>query len=424
MMETKSINNKKVTVRPKRTITSKEKQLFLDLQPDDINLQKLTDLFVNVANVSPDGKIHVNQSKFNTYDEFTLEANEYINKEKIITNCGLFIVNKFLIEPFFAKEIGYVNWELSKSGISKLDKMISVYVQEDETDEYTRKFIKYKDRMCWLQFVIITQLCTSLDLESITPNKKVMQQREKLLKENAEAIKNADVVTFDKNIQSELLKTAANELKDSPAMELYTSGARGSFDNAYRQWLCSIGPVWNESKKTFEIIPTSLHEGISKDSIPVFANMVVSAYYPKSIGTGECGYTTKQITAAMQTVELDDRDSDCGTTQCSTVTITPDNINYYMYQYIKVGDKYVRLDNSTKQTYMGKTVQIRTTDYCCGDKLCNRCAGDRYYMLGIKNIGLTLGRLSNSMLNYKMKKAHDATVRTVELDPNTMFHSM
>ena len=84
-----------------------------------------------------------------------------------------------------------------------------------------------------------------------------------------------------------MVELAQKELKDDPAFELYSSGARGSFDNAYRQWLCTKGPIWNAHKGEFEIVTNSLYEGIPKENIPSLANAVVSGFYPKAIGTGK-----------------------------------------------------------------------------------------------------------------------------------------
>ena len=205
-------------------------------------------------------------------------------------------------------------------------------------------------------------------------------------------------------------------------MELYTSGARGSFDNAYRQWLCTKGPVWNASKKKFEIVTNSLYEGVPRENIPSFANAVVSGFYPKAIGTGECGYITKKLAAAFQSVTLDERGSDCKTPHTASVELSSDNLKYYLYHFIKENNgTYTRLEPSNSSKYLGKTIKFRVPEYCIGKKLCNRCAGDRYYLMGIQNIGLTFGRVSNSLLRGKMKKSHYSTVRTYKLDPKKLF---
>lgn len=54
--------------------------------------------------------------------------------------------------------------------------------------------------------------------------------------------------------------------------------------------------------------------------------------------------------------------------------------------------------------------------YCKSKHICNKCAGELYYKLGIKNIGLTLARLSNSVMNACLKKSHDVTVKVYRIN--------
>lgn len=408
--------------RQKRTITNDEKKMFLSLKPDDITLTKFNELFSDTVdtNTIESGNPKIIPSKFNTYDEMKLTAGEYFNTETIVTNCGLFIFNKFLIEPYFQKEVGYVNFEMSKKGLSKIDDKIVNLIMLDETDETSKKYIEYLNRLCWLAFTLNTQICTSLNIKSVKPLPKVTKRKQELIKEYDEEIKNNDAITYTK-IQDELVNIAKEELKNDPSYELYASGARGSFDNAYRQWLCTKGPIWNAYKGEFEIVTNSLHEGIPKENIPSLANAIVSGFYPKAIGTGECGYITKQLSAAFQSVVLDERGTDCGTNITATVELTEDNMHYYLYHFIKSGNNYTRLEPSNQSKYVGKTVQMRLPDFCKGSKLCNRCAGDRYYLLGINTVGLTFGRVSNSTLQAKMKKSHDSTVKVYKLDSEDIF---
>lgn len=66
-------------------------------------------------------------------------------------------------------------------------------------------------------------------------------------------------------------------------------------------------------------------------------------------------------------------------------------------------------DNKTK--FENKKVIIRSPMFCKGDKICSVCAGRRFYMMGIKNIGLTSGRVTNTLLNASMKNFHNTKVR-------------
>ena len=57
---------------------------------------------------------------------------------------------------------------------------------------------------------------------------------------------------------------------------------------------------------------------------------------------------------------------------------------------------------------MNKPVKIRSSMFCKNDKICSVCAGKRFYILGIQNIGLTSGRVTNTLLNASMKNFHNA----------------
>lgn len=415
-------------MRKKRTITKEEKQMFLSLKPDDINLMKFEELFVDVVdttNIERDissGKFHptIKRSKFNTFDEFVLEKGEYFNTERITTNCGLFIFNKFLIEPDFQKIVGYVNFEITKKGLSKIDDKIMTALLLDESGDISRAYINYLNRLCWFAFALHTQICASLNLRTIEPLPEVTALKKKLLKENKKAIENNDVVTYV-DIQNQLVAKAEECLENDPAIELYLSGARGSMDNAYRQWLCTKGPIWNESTGKFDIVTNSLYEGMPKDSLPALANAIVNSFYTKSIAPGESGYITKQLSAAYQDVVLDDPGSDCGA-MSMPIELTKYNVNLYLYNFIETSKgKFTRLEPGNRDNYIGKTVNLRVADFCIGDKLCNRCAGDRFYLMGLQNAGLTFGRISNSMLRAKFKTSHDSTVRISQLTPEEIF---
>lgn len=412
-------------MRKKRTITKEEKDMFLALKPNDITMEKFNELFMDTIDHNKQVKDSdtgvmipaMIPSKFNTFDEFELKAHEYFNNTTVTTNCGLFIFNKFLLEPAFSEITGYINFEITGKGLDRLNDIIVTAVLLDETGELTPPYIEYLNRLAWLAFSVNTQICSSLNVQTSTMLPEVRALKKKLLTQYKAEIEAGDVVTYVK-IQEELVKEATKVLKDDPALELYLSGARGSMDNAYRQWLCTKGPVWNENSGKFEIITNSLDEGIPKEALPALSNAVVSNFYSKSIAPGDSGYVTKKLSAAFQDVVLDEPGSDCGTKICSKVTLTDFNIDLYMYNYIKESNgKYTRLEPKNKDKYLGKTVFIRTPDYCIGDKKCNRCCGDRFYLMGLDNVGLTFGRISNSMLRAKFKVSHDSTVRLFTLKP-------
>lgn len=402
-----------IILNEKRTLNQNEKQFFLDLKPDDITKTLLIELFANRYDAENQSFI---KSKYNTYDEFTLNKGDYPTiTESIKTNCGLFIVNKFLFEEDWIEHIGYLNKPIDDKQKKALNNMLVELVLQDATDDTRQKYVNYINKQIWLELTFHTEICASLSIKSSKPIKKVQDRKKELLKKHKDEIANGDVVVAT-DIQTELINLAKNEMKDDPAIELYESGARGSFDNAYRQEHLIKGPIYNAANNKFEIMTNSLYEGAEKDNLPSFANAVVDGLYPKSVGTQVSGYDAKKITAILQSEVLDEKGSDCGSKFPLDISLTESNVSTYMYHYIYDNGKYVCLDKTNKNKYVGKTVKMRLPSTCRGQLVCNCCAGERYYMLGIKNIGLTGNRAANSLLNGKMKMSHDTTVRTHKLN--------
>lgn len=59
---------------------------------------------------------------------------------------------------------------------------------------------------------------------------------------------------------------------------------------------------------------------------------------------------------------------------------------------------------------------MRSVQFCLGENLCSKCAGELYYKLGISNIGLTASKIGGQMLNLCLKKSHDVTLKINTFD--------
>ena len=100
--------------------------------------------------------------------------------------------------------------------------------------------------------------------------------------------------------------------------------------------------------------------------------------------------------------------------------ITPELKNDFNYRYIIEGNKLVLIDDSNLDKYVGKTVKMRSPMYCVGKKLCRVCAGTIHEKLEIENIGLTSTKVASTLLNLSMKKFHDTSTKTNEINLNKM----
>jgi hypothetical protein len=117
---------------------------------------------------------------------------------------------------------------------------------------------------------------------------------------------------------------------------------------------------------------------------------------------------------------LGPKDSDCGSIRTISVKITPSTKKRYLYRYIKEGSKLICLTPDVIDKYVGKVVRMRSPMCCIGvgkqKNLCNMCAGDFYYKLDKKNIGLVTCTISGTISNLNLQKFHDNTVHTKLID--------
>ena len=127
--------------------------------------------------------------------------------------------------------------------------------------------------------------------------------------------------------------------------------------------------------------------------------------------------------AALQTEVVDEPGSDCGTIRTLDIQLTDKNKSLYEYRYIKEKNGELKcLTPDIIENYVGKTVKMRSPMMCVGKKICNKCAGDLYYKLGIKNVGLTASKVATVLTNLNMKKFHDSTIRYHKIDvENCLF---
>lgn len=142
-------------------------------------------------------------------------------------------------------------------------------------------------------------------------------------------------------------------------------------------------------------------------------------------GTQVSGYLAKELLAALQGEVLGEPGSDCGTLRCIKITLTKSNFKDFLYRYVKSGKDYEMLTNENKDKYVGKTVEMRSPMYCIGvgkEKcLCNKCAGDFYYKLGKKNIGLASSKVATTCTQLNLQKFHENLVKIKQIDVNDML---
>ena len=113
------------------------------------------------------------------------------------------------------------------------------------------------------------------------------------------------------------------------------------------------------------------------------------------------GYEGKKLMSAFQTAQLDEKDSDCGSTGYIEVTLDKSNKGFFEYRYMIEGDKLVLLTPDNMNDYMNKEVKMRSPLYCKGQHICNKCMGDLYFKEDIQNIGTLTDRVSSTIMQKR-----------------------
>lgn len=376
-------------------------------ETDYIDLNKLKKFFAFTKN---------NKPKYSPQDYFVLPANKLFNDKAESTTVGRYIFNRFILTDITGPLIKYMNYPMDSGKIEKLEDKMSQLFLEDKIS--SQEIFDFFDKLNWLGFSIGYFMNASLSTDFVITNPKIQTRKKDLLKQNAKEIENANSKVVA-DIEGELIGMAKDIYKDHPSMQIYDSGCRGSFGNNYKNTSIMRGIVKDfvDPSKSY-VSTTSLDEGITPDDFKYYCDMSIAGTYGKAIETQTGGYDNKVMAMSFQSVTVDKKDTDCGTKKFFKVLLTDSNYKLFRYRFIKNPEngRLIELNDENKGKFIGKYVEMRSPLYCKNDKLCNACAGNYFYKLGIENIGLTTNSIGGTLLNKSMKAFHDSTVHLKTID--------
>jgi hypothetical protein len=336
------------------------------------------------------------------------------------TTLGRLIFNKMIVENCgFEKIFGYINEPVNSKKLKKIEQKLADTLREDGIT--VDQMYQYTDMRDWFGLQFHAVVCSSFTMKTLKQPPEVAKLKKELVKKYEKELKDGDPYVAEQ-IEKALIAKTKEVFKDDVGLDLYVSGARGSIDNNLKNMNMMRGPVKNVTTGGYDILTTSLMEGIDKEHMEAHSNSILIGAYDKCVGgTRAAGYLSKQLMAAMQTETLDEHGSDCGTKKTLEIELTAGNKSDYLYRYIIERNKLICLTPENIDKYIGKTVHMRSPMYCIGDKLCNMCAGENFYKLGKESIGLASVRVSSSLLNLAMKKFHDQTIHSYTIDINDIL---
>lgn len=400
-----------------KPLSKEDRQFLLSLKQDDLGIKMITRLFGKTAK-KENGKMIISTPRFDTKSKLHLKKGEYINTQDVETTVGSFLFNKLMVEGMLEPCIpgGYFNEVVNNSGMSHFLKFISEGVMQHiiPIDPNLTKWLKQYEFYGMKASTIFSPSYTEGLLRH---NSKVMKTRNELIEKN----KDADITKMV-DIEDTIVSMARKELKGDPGMTLFDSGARGDFSNDYKNMNLSLGAVAKPGKDgEFDFVKSNYLDGLQKEDMVPAGNTIVNSAYPKAIGTQEAGYLTKKFFSAYQSITVDEPGTDCGSKKGLEFVLTEEDGDSFDYQYNIEGNKLVCITPENRAKYIGKKVKLRSPMFCSGDKICSICAGKRWEIMGIKNIGLTAGRITNTLLNASMKNFHNSKVKLDHVDINDLI---
>lgn len=255
-----------------RQLNPEARAELLALTYEDITFEKLLDLFSSKSE-RVNGKVVVKPPRIKVDDETILKPKECFNKTEVRTTAGQIVWNKFMIEQNFADIVGYVAEAINGGKMKQIENILSEALLNDKIT--VESMVQFLDDSQWLSKQFHVVICGSFTMETLKPNPKVVKERERLVKENREALDAGDAITASK-IETELIDLAKKELAGDHGLDLYNSGARGSFGNNYKNVSVFRGPIFNPAKGRFDIATTTFMEGIKKEELFMFGNGIVT----------------------------------------------------------------------------------------------------------------------------------------------------
>ena len=404
--------------RRSKTITSpKDIEYLVSIKEKDITTTLIMELF---------GEFESGR-RFNPYDIVTIPKGSYgpdgkKNKNDFTTTVGIWIFNRYFIEPHLFDLFKYINKTISKKLLGKLNTEISEAVLEDKISVEILKDFIMKTQKCMPYISILAPNYTNKMLECSVV---IARKKEELYKKYKDQIDKGDEVAANK-MEKELLDFAVEYMGDDPSMDMFISGARGNIGNNFKNMFVMKGVIKDpdpNAKQKYNVALSNYIDGIKSEEYSLFANSLAAGPYSRAKKTEYGGYLEKLFLRAFQHITLDPPGSDCGTKRYLEIVLTEDNLNLWMYSYIIEGSKLVELNSENKSKYIGKKIKVRFSGLCESKTgICNKCMGNLYYRLDKKeNVGTSLTQVPSTLKNISMKAFHDSTQSLYEMNLEDVF---
>lgn len=270
-----------------KSLSDDLKMKLINIPKDDVTVAWIVSLFAKKTKkiapsdpTKPKRSFEIIAPIIAPNDQVHLKAGEYINKKDIDTTAGRILFNKLLIEGTIESIIpdGFVNHEVSAKQMEGIFEILSSNLMKKRIP-LEPNAVGFLNAYEFWGLKLVGIFSPSLSMNMIKPDLEVNQLKDKLL---AEAGPNPTLAKMVE-IEDTLVALAREKKKDDPGMSLFVSGARGKFEDNYKNTTIGLGPLKNPITNEYKFVSANYMSGIEKKDIPSLANLVVNSGYPKAV---------------------------------------------------------------------------------------------------------------------------------------------
>lgn len=344
---------------------------------------------------------HKTTSPLLWYDEtFELNAGECPNlKENVTTTYGIALFNLLWLVHPFGDKFNYINGEF------KPKKIQDMIVDAANNTDPNKPTVTPDEINKWKDIVLATASLSPIavptaDRNSLTISKKVLEERDRLLKENKDKLTDAAVVAdIEKqliDLDTSLNKGALSEKFYGPASKLRNMGRK-------RQFI--MYGLEGGLDGDLKCIPNSLNEGLNFELTTVSADTITAASASRGLLTAQGGELVKYNLRMFQNSAI--RIDDCGTKKGIVMVVNDFTASFLVNRYAFINGKTTLLNKDNLKGLMGKTITVRSPGYCLAPDrdMCKHCT-DANLSRKVNGIAVAVGATTNVIMQNDMKAMH------------------
>lgn len=305
-----------------------------------------------------------------------------------------------------------IPYQQGKLNGKKVDKLIADLAEKKQisVEEYRRNFI----RACGYLTVFTQLRITAATPKSISPSKKALAVRDKLLRENKGNLEDPAVLA---KIDQQVAAADREDLAGDPSEPFFRKGKQ--IDTVRKKLYHIQGGVPRlDDPSRMELMPNSLDEGMTPENMPAAVNNLRSGSYGRAKDTALGGEAAKFATRAYQNVRISS--DDCGTKVGEQMFIQENHVGELSGMYL-VGDDQP-LDEKKIKALIGKSVYLRVPAACKENNrnYCVRCIGHRIADSGI-GVGPLMNQIGNVFMSVSLAAFHGSSLKTTLLKKTVGF---